>query len=185
MNFNQFIKNKLVICDIQPSYQHVFTFSMKDFCQFVENYADVVVLYNGPDLGMEDANVIARFYRKNGMKVDTIRRLRWFQKNYAWFRDLMDTQCFYRPQIVRIVRYMIENKKWDWRDLTDDDFKKLKIDKINTEKYALNIPDLAFRIRTMNGADICGGGLDECLEEVLILADALSIKFNKINEFCY
>ena len=83
---------------------------------------------------------------------------------------------------------MIKTRKFDWRELTDEDFDKLAIPDMTrklVEDYNFNIPDLAFKIRSVNGADICGGGFDECLAEVTLLADAMNVKLNIINKFTY
>jgi hypothetical protein len=188
-SFGQFFESaskRLIIVDVQPSYAKVIPW-IKEFPQFVDQYSEILTLYNGPDLGMENKSEIAKFYWRNGMKKETIYRMKWFQKNYAFFRDLMD-QCWLREYIVKIARYMLRNKINDIRQLSKEDVKKINVPDLlynELEKYGFYIPDLANYIRKWNGADICGGGFHECLDEVMILADAMRLKFNIIHKFTY
>lgn len=186
--------SKLAICDVQPAYQKniEMAFDMREFAEFVNQYLEIYVMYNGPELGyVHDipAN-IGRWYYKFGVKKETLQRMKWFEKNYNWFRDLMDAHgaCWHRPYIVKLARYMIINRIWDWRELSEEDIKKLGIPDLTQdelEKWGFNIPDLAFRIRKLNGADICGGGINECLDEVMILAEAMNVQLNVIDAFTF
>ena len=83
---------------------------------------------------------------------------------------------------------MLIKKKTDIRDLTKDDIRRLKIDNLTLktiQDHYLGIPDLYGIINKWNGSDICGGGLDECLEEVMILADAMKLRLNIIHKWTY
>jgi hypothetical protein len=185
-SFSQFINKKLVIVDVQPSYKN-YIWWLKDFANFVNPYQNILVLYNGPDLGFENKLDIAKFYLSNGIKKETIYRMKWFEKNYAFFRDAMD-QCWERDGIIKIIKYMLKNNKRDIRQLTEEDVKKINVPELifdNLEEVGFFIPDLAKHIRKWNGADIVGGGLDECLEEVMLLAEAMNVKFNIIHQFTY
>jgi len=179
---------KLAICDVQPEYAKNISFDMHEFCKFAMSYPEVYVLYNGPDLGFGNAQSIGRWYNEFGVPFKVLRNWKWFEKNYAWFRDLMDQGCWHKSHLVRLARYMINQRKWDWRDLKKADFAKLKIPDITIKlvhQYNFHIPDLVFRIKRLNGADICGGGVNECLDEVMILAEAMHVQLNIINEWTY
>lgn len=189
-HFYEATSRKLVICDIQPAYQKVISahFDMRDFVKFAMQYSEVVVLYNGPELGYEDAGGIARWYNQYGVPGSVLRSWKWYEKNYNWFRDLMDKGCWHRKYLIKLIRYMIKMKKWDWRDLSEEEFEYLAIPDMTIDLvhgYGFNIPDLAFRIRRLDGADICGGGFNECLAEVTLLADALNVRLNIIHEYTY
>lgn len=117
--------NKLVIVDVQPAYQNYISF-MDRFGEFVNSYSEILVLFNGPDLGMDSKSTIANFYLKNGVKRDVILKMKWHEKNYGFFRDLMDS-CYLREDIVKIIRYMLRMKKNDIQDLTEEDIEKINI----------------------------------------------------------
>ena len=83
---------------------------------------------------------------------------------------------------------MIGNKVNDMRKLKQWQFEKLKIPNLTfnaIDDYFVGVPELRSHLLKWSGADICGGGLNECLEEVLILADAMRIKFNIVRQFVY
>lgn len=151
-------------------------------------YQQVVVLYNGPDFGFETAQDIGRWYHEHGIPYQVLRRWKWYEKNYAWFRDLMDRGCHERQHLVKLARYMIRNHKWDWRQLTQEDFNILKLPGLTikmVEHYGFHIPDLVFRIRKLNGFDLCGGHVEHCLSEVTLLAEAMNVKLNIIHQWTY
>lgn len=178
----------LVICDVQPSAKNYIHFDMREFCKWAMIYPRVVVLYNGPEFGFENAGTIARWYNQNGVPGRVLRSWKWFQKNYAWFRDIIDSGCHHRQHVIKLIRYMVKNKKWDWRDLTEEDFAKLKLPTLTidmVDEYNFNIPDLAFKIRSLNGYDICGGHVEACLEEVTLLAEALNVQLNVVRKWTY
>src|SRR5581483_6939801 len=191
ITFGQFLESnsiKLAICDIQPEHAGNIVFDMRDFCKFAMTYPEVYVLYNGPELGYGNASNIARWYNKFGIPFQVLQTWKWYEKNYAWFRDLMDQGCWHRDHLIRLARFMIMNRKWDWRNLTKQDFRRLKIPDMTIKlvnDYHFAIPDLAFRIRRLDGADICGGGVNECLDEVMILAEAMKVKLNILHDWTY
>lgn len=185
-NFCESTGKKLIIVDVQPTYAKNINW-MKDFNKFVEPYGEILCLYNGPDLGFENKGDIARFYMKYGMKRETVTRMKWFEKNYAFFREFMD-RCWLREDIIKIIRYMLRTKTWDIRNLSEEDIRKIGVSDLvhsELEKYGFYIPELAFIIRKWAGADICGGGLEECLEEVMLLGDSLKLNFNVIRQFTF
>ena len=191
MGFAEFITEntngkKLIIVDVQPAYASYIPW-IRQFGSFVSQYQDILCLYNGPELGFESKSAIANFYLLNGIPRETIAKMKWFEKNYAFFRDLIDTG-WDRNDIIKLVRFMLRNKIRDIRQLSREDVLKLGIDDLEFEKledYGFYIPDLARLVRKYNGADICGGGYHECLEEVMILGDALNLNFKIQNQFTY
>lgn len=186
-NFCEQTSKKLVIVDIQPAYSKAIYF-MEEFAQFVPQYDQILNLYVG-ELSGDTKQTIAKFYYQNRVPKEIIYKMRWFDKGYAFFRDMMDARmCYMRDDIVRLVRFMIRKKVNDSRELTQLQVAKLKIPDYTYDKledYYMGIPNIRWILPKWNGCDICGGGLNECLEEVLILADALKLQYNVVNQFVY
>jgi hypothetical protein len=53
------------------------------------------------------------------------------------------------------------------------------------EDHGFNIPELDDIIVKWNGSSIMGGGENECLAEVEILADARGLAFNRVEKFTF
>jgi hypothetical protein len=185
--FKQFANGKkLIICDVQPAYAKNIHF-MNDFAKFLENYQDILVLFNGPDLGFEGKSDIARWYFRFGVPKHKIMSMKWHEKGYAFFRDPMDS-CWARESIIRIIRYMLRKRYTDMRQLSKRDVKIIGVPELTfakLEQHFLGIPQLRGIIPKWNGADICGGAFHECLDEVMILIEALRLNINIIHDFTY
>lgn len=177
---------KLVVVDVQPAYSVHF---MDRFAEFVSSYQEILILYNGPELGFPNNAKIAKWYRKNGVSREVIARMSWFEKNYGFFRDLMGD--WDREDIVRLTRYMLRNKIWDWRMLSEPVANRIGevLGKDMSIRYRENhffgIPQVAFGLRKWNNCDVIGGSCEECLEEILILMEALQMKYKVNYEFVY
>lgn len=185
--FKQFANGKkLVICDVQPAYAKNIHF-MDEFANFINEYQDILVLFNGPDLGMDRKMDIGNWYLRNKVPRQKILNMKWHEKNYGFFRDAMDS-CWARESIIRIVRFMVYKKYTDIRQCTKQDVKRIGVDELvfkNIENHFIGIPDLRWVLPKWNNADICGGGFNECLDEVLILAEALRLNLNIVHQFVY
>ena len=123
---SEIYKNKrLVIVDIQPSYKSHINFNIYQFMQFASEYSSILMLFNGPDLGMEDQNAIKEWYYECGFPEENLNKIQFFEKNYGFFRDVMD-QCWLRQHIVKLIQYMIKKNISDIRELSENDVKFCK-----------------------------------------------------------
>ena len=191
---NENNSGRLIVVDVQPEYQQNISFNIDDMLDLALNYSEILFLFNGPDLGGVDENELKNFYLE---KLDydedkyneLMRKSQFFDKGYAFFRDMMDSNlCFLKEDIVKIVKYMINNDINDIRDLSKKDVENINVDDLAVEEledYGFWIPELQNILPDWNGADILGGHKDECLAEVDILADAMDLQFNHINQFIY
>lgn len=190
--------NVLVCVDIQPSYEDFLTFDTYKFGQFLNesNFNQIIYLFNGPDLGMEDSDEIASWlFDECGVEEDVLDNIMFFEKGYAFFRYLMD-EGVDEDSIVSIIRYMYSNGFNDSRDLSEEDWDEYvnQNQNVNSEEvreYLENagdcviIPELLDFMSNYNNISICGGGKDECLREVEIALDVLGKNYKEINEFIY
>jgi len=177
--------NKIIIVDIQPSYRIHMNMDMTDFTEWLNhhNYLDVLYLYNGPDFGYEGENEIREWLYEYGL--DTDRNITFFEKNYAFFRDLMDSNGT-DEEIIKLGKYMIEN---DIRDISE-------IEKLNGVKtkffdgdYSFYIPEVKDVIEDfLNKGDkplVIGGGKYECFKEILLLLQMLDFDWSEESQFIY
>lgn len=190
MNFFSLLESmngKLIVVDVQPSYKQYISFSMPRFVQFMSQYNRVLVLFNGPDMGMENQEEILDFYSQNGLEEDDFYKLQFFEKGYAFFRDLLDA-CWAREDLIKIIRYLISHNLYDIRQLKEDDLERLDISDLTQDilnDHGFYIPELKRILPAWNGSDLCGGGFQECLNEVMLLSEAMNLRMNLVKQFTY
>lgn len=195
-------REKLIIVDVQPGYAHNIGFNVGELIEWAtENFSEILVLWNGPDLGYANERELNYFYfEKLGDylgdydKADRVlsqfqSKSQFLDKGYGFFRDLMsNTGCFPREEIIALARYMINNHISDIRDLTPSDLTKIEIPGLlynQLEQYSFYIPELGKILPRWNNAVIVGGAEDECMEEVTILGQAQGMDFHKYSQFIY
>lgn len=186
-------RGRLVIVDVQPEYEDKINFDVADMLRMASGYSRILVLWNGPELGMSSEQELKGYYFE---KLDYdeealenfLSRADFFDKGYGFFRDVMDHPCFSPQSVVKIVKYMIDKDITNISELSSEDVesigvKELLVDEL--ENYGFYIPDLKNVLSGWNGSDMVGGQEDECMAEVEILSKALGINLNKIRNFIY
>lgn len=184
---------KLIIVDVQPEYEGHIGFDIEELLRKACGYGKVLVLWNGPDLGMVSEEGLKNYYfEKMGYDEELfekfISRAEFFDKGYGFFRDMMDHPCFSAEDVEKIAKYMIEKEIRDIRDLSGEDVELIGVSELlvdNLEDYGFYIPDLKDILGNWGGADLVGGQKDECLAEVEILSKVMGIGLNKIDRFIY
>jgi len=186
--------DNLIVVDVQPEYEGNTPFDIGDLLRVAAGYNRVLFLYNGPDLGMIDEGSLKNYYLEKldwdeEAFNDLMSGASFFDKGYGFFRDVMDSSiCFPRQDIVKIVKYMIDNDHRDIRDLEEEDIDTLGISDLlydDLEDYGFYVPDLEEELPRWSGSDIAGGARNECLAEVEILGSALGLSFNQVDSFIY
>jgi hypothetical protein len=168
-------KSKLIVVDVQPAYRSSIHFDLAEFCKFLGSYSEILYLYNGPDLGYEDdAVVISGWLQELGdIKQSTLRKIRFEEKDYGGLRDAMDTLD--EDQIVEIMQQMIQKGLRSSNELDPAPEGDLQFSAFDYEEV----------LPRWNGADIVGGGRNECLQEVLLWAEALGVTVHPVDRFIY
>ena len=188
--------SKLIVVDIQPEYEDNATFDIGDILRSaVEDYSSVLFLFNGEDtLGMISEGALKDYYFEKldydeEMYDELLSKSEFFDKGYGFFRDVMDSNaCFDRNQIVKIVKYMLDNDIQDIRDLSEEDVEVIGVNELlfdDLEDYGFHIPDLSEVLPNWSGSALVGGARNECMAEVEILGAAQGLTFNHIDEFIY
>lgn len=179
---------QLIVVDIQPSYRIHLNIEMEDFVDWLQHHQtwDVLYLYNGPEMGLEDETEIRAWLRDYGLtKFDNIT---FFEKGYGFFRDLMDSGVN-DEQMITLGKYMIDH---DLEDLGDI---KSPLDGVDprwlepVDAYLFKIPALKDELVKFlkPGAKplVIGGGKEECFKEVLLLLAMLDYEWDEESQFIY
>jgi hypothetical protein len=174
----------LVIVDVQPTYAAAIHFDVRELVEEAVKYQAVLWLYNGEVNGLSEDELLG--WIREQLDDDELFSELWsvaefYDKGYAWIRDWMDHGVS-RDDIVRVLLAMRALGVNDARELPEDIKEDLPLD---PEGWALYIPELAGDLKDWDGAVVCGGGEEECLEEVRLIADAVGVQLHPWDEFVY
>jgi len=178
---------KIIIVDIQPSYRIHMNMDMTDFTYWLNHhdYLNILYLYNGPEFGYEDENEIKEWLYDYGL--DDTRNIKFFEKNYGFFRDMMDCGAT-DQEIIKLGKYMIKNNihgTYEIKEKVPDVRDKW----LNSNNYGIYIPDLQdILLNFLDKGDkplLIGGGQHECFKEVLLLLQMNDIKWDEESQFIW
>lgn len=201
----------LIVVDVQPLYEKNIEkkFSVEDFYGFLRKSKNVLYFYNGPEtIGSEDSpeNIINWLDEKTDYKYvsdeeseNISRNFDWdnvnfYDKGYSFFRDWMDAGVSDNG-MKQALRYMYMNRKNDSRDISIDEWKKVLPqsdfnaigDALEDGGLTIWTPDISIADlkNNWNNSLICGGSLNECLKEIMLLMNAFNIKYTLVDKFIY
>ena len=171
--------------DIQPEYSKNISF-MREWVRYVNGNSNIF-LYNGESLGMIDWGDYAAWLLDWGVKESVLDRSKFFDKGYAFLRNWMDSDMPV-DDLKRVIKFMYQNKIYDSRDLSDEDYKFLEIDA--EANYIKNdcifIPDVMPYLDDIRDTmTVVGGGCNECLLEIVLCLEALNKKYEINKKFVY
>jgi len=182
----------LVVVDVQPAYSYHINFG-KRLADLIEKRSGETLMYvNAEDTGTSEDTLeeIKVFWWRFGMEEDTMANLTWFDKGYGNLREAMDTGASDRD-IIAVIREMFRQNINDSRELFGEDHEQqleaFGEDNIEWIQNGISIMDLnGFdKLKSMSPFYLCGGGKDECLKEVMLMCNALNIKYKLLSEFIY
>lgn len=191
-------RNKIILVDFQPAYNGG-GFGHDEALQNTVNSlnkmnpTDILVFYNGEDVGIEDtADEVISMYIEYGLDETIAQKIQPREKSYAWLRSFMD-EGMDASLIIAIIRYMAVNRINDSRDIEPETMAQI-IGQDNYEQWEslieggdmINIPDIAIdELKSMSGCLIGGGGQHECLKEIQLLMNAFNIKYKQVADWTY
>lgn len=202
--FNQFINesnsnNTIVCCDIQLDYNEWIKFDLSDWADFINmnNNKTIVYLYNGPNMGYADENEQKEWMMNLGIEESVIDNMIFYEKEYGFFRDIMNRGFNHENDIVPLVKYMIDNNinvtdedvftedTWNEFSLEYPEVNSKMIDLLKSGDCYISIPDVTEFLNSYNNIDLVGGGESECLEEIEIIFKALGKNYQTLYEYVY
>lgn len=179
----------LIVVDIQPEYKKYMKFKLSDFCDHLieEDYSKILYLFNGPDLGFGDSDEILKFLYEDGLdydeeKIESLPTIKFFEKGYAFYRDMMD-EDYSDSDIIKLIKYMLKHDYNTSEDLSDEEWKELDIEDLAPNR--IFIPDVLDKLKDCNNIVLCGGGRNECLKEIEICLNVLNKPYKLLNKFIY
>ena len=196
----------LIVVDIQPEYEDFLsnTFSIGDFCQFLNDnidiFSSVTLLYNGYDtLGMVSESDYIYWLCDNGLDEDIVEQITFCDKGYAFFRYCIDSDIDDNITI-NLIKYMVEKDINDSRDIDEENWDELikfyKDDGLDMSDVRtllehsgdmISIPDLMSQLEKFKNSNVLltGGHVEECLREVVLALKVLDIHYETLDEFIY
>jgi len=193
MDFKKFYltetsNRNLVVVDVQPAYKKNISFNVEKLLHEIKEkkYSRILYLFNGPDFGFESESDIKDWLYEivdyDEEIVEFIETFDFYEKNYGFYRDLMDAGYDY-SDIVKLIKFMMDKKITDSRDLEDSDWEKLNLDDISPNM--IYIPDVLDELKKVSNIDLCGGGKNECLAEIEMCLDVLDKEYNTLTKWVY
>lgn len=180
--------NELVVVDVQPAYKNYIKFNIESFINYIkeQNYSKILYLFNGPDFGFESEQEIKEWLFEivnyDEDLCEFIHTFKFYEKNYGFYRDLMDSD-YDEDDIIKLIKYMNDKKETDSRDLKDSEWEKLKIE--NPKPNHIYIPDVIDILKNHNNIHLCGGGKTECLKAVEICLKVLGKDYKLLYKWVY
>jgi hypothetical protein len=159
-SFESFVcenSDELIVVDVQPhDVGDAIKWDMNEFAEFVNSYERVLVFFNGTDLGYEGQREMEEAYRRWGIS------------------------------LRKTFNYMLQNDINDSREIDDEKIQEimgreeLPAGPIFMPAYPI-VPTLS----DWNGADLCGGGEQQCLNEMKILMDSINMDYSVVSRWVY
>ena len=187
-------RQSVILIDFQPAYdtdQWGYPDAIQNAIQYLNEKrpSQVTVFYNGSDVGIEDTeSEVAMHYMEHGLDEDMLDNFHTIEKSYAWLRGWMD-QDVENDTIIKVVRYLVNNKMYDSRDMNEEDLANIVGDEYDVDSLSTDpiyLPDISLGLlKGLSGSLIGGGGRHECLKEMQILMNAFNIKYKMVQDWIY
>ena len=175
-------KQTIVSVDIQPAYKDSIKFDMFQYCKYITRVSrtnKTIVFYNS-FIDKEDEDSLFEWLFSYGLSPNVLGRIDFVGKDYGFVRNLCDN--YHDLETVSVLRYMIENNIDDSRKIKDKSLKK----EYDIYDNPVWIPDVVIdTLRDIDNILFLGGGKNECLKEIELIALALNKKFKFHDKFVY
>jgi len=167
--------SQLIIVDVQKVFlDYIPQKIVHGILEYSKNFENVLYIYdvlNSDIVDFSNHDMPDSFF-----EYDHVHAFDKYQKEYAFFRNWMDTGVD-EEDIINVAKYMIENGVNDSRDI---DFEELDLE-LNTDIDYLQgddciyIPDVVSDLEHVvkDRPILVGGGHDECLREIYLLLQAM------------
>lgn len=173
---------KLVVVDVQPHDvgKHI-KFDMAEFARFVNGFQEVLVLYNGDELGWETLDEMEAYYDDIGVE------LAWcdfVEKSYGFLRDWIDNGVD-DDVTVRVANYMLKHGYSSSDELDESELAELDASEAAKGGAIYSDDSLARALEQFTGSRICGGAKTQCLREIELMMRAVGASFAEAPDFIY
>ena len=185
----------ILVVDIQPAYDAWSGAVVEGVAQLMNrSRGGLYVLYNAEgQTGDTYADVINYLY-EGGLNEQTANRIKYFSKEYGFFRPWMDMGVPDRI-IIKTIRTMVQRRVNDSRMLdintvlTPEEQKLFytHFKYVGWEDEGIYFPDFMpiSILKQISPFYLVGGGRNECLREIELLCNAFNIRYTRIDSLIY
>lgn len=200
---NEYNSNNVIVVDIQPMYANAIHFNIREFVNFLvgalKSGKNVLYYFNGPQTVGEDTQqeivhwLMEQWWGEDNYVGDdeemeqnyrdaynALSKCQFCDKGYAYIRDYMD-EGVDDGVLIQVIRYMYLNKITS----SDDIPKEVKEQWELPQENIYIAPFAIDQLKRFNGAYMVGGGSNECLKEVCLIANAFNIKYTLMRKFIF
>lgn len=175
----------LIICDIQKEYSNGCHHFLFDFVKYLNRaaskFGNVVYFFNGYEtLGMSTEGELIEWLSDYGLNENTLDYIQFVDKGYAFLREAMDNDVS-DTNIIAALKAMRINNVWS-SDLLDNE----TID-ATVGKHTIHWNE-SFDImteQTTKSIVFVGGGIHECLKELMLGAESVGKSYELKHKFVY
>ena len=188
-----------ILVDFQPGYASVpgYDESIQNAVNYLNTFSgNALIFYNGMDVGMEDTlEEVEEHYAEYGLNTNA--DLNFMEKGYAFLRGWMDHPDIQDWMIIRVFRYMYNNRLNDSRDIEEEQLKEIlrqdlryeenddMIDVLTTDNIYCAPWFEPNDLKRYTPALMGGGGKDECLREIELMMNAFNFKYKRVRDWIY
>lgn len=184
----------LISCDIQPQYLGGVNFPLEKFVAYMREFDKVLYFFNNkysPVNVPDTENTVKEMLRDAGADEALFKKIKFFEKQYWYFRDLIDSGLVSDEELVKLFKMMIVMNVDNAKELTIDQLKKCITNPRVCNKLSSGLmkfyfdPKLIYELLDWNDATVVGGLRKQCLSEIFLYLKGLDIKYKENNQYIY
>lgn len=181
----------IIVVDIQPAYEPHINIDVHSLAEMLNQHQGKILMLVNADregLTQDTADSIGEWWLDAGLNPQLWRnhRMTYYDKGYGYMRAWMDAGIS-PAAIIRIIRVMFQQRKYDSRDLDPD----LLVQTVGDEwedwmkDDPLIVNWIGIDLLREHQGYICGGSRNECLREVTLMMNAFNLKYKIMERFVY
>ena len=184
----------LISCDIQPQYLGGVNFPLEKFIAYMREFDKVLYFFNNkysPVNVPDTEKDVKEMLRDAGADEALFKKIKFFEKQYWYFRDLIDSGLVSDEELVKLFKMMIVMNVDSAKELTIDQIQKCIANPIVCNKLSSGLmkfyfdPKLIYELIDWNDATVVGGLRKQCLSEIFLYLKRLDIKYKENNQYIY
>lgn len=182
----------LTIVDVQPNFQRACHFILPEIVEKINtSNQHLICFYVGKELQGDTKDDVIGYFMENGVDFDKLDKMKFIQKDFGFFRKWMDAGIA-ESLIVKTVKYLKDRALKSTKQFTDEDWNNLLTPQ-ERKRFFLYDDEMLyprfngslFQKPEVNGIELIGGALQECLTEIDIYLKSLGKRTSISHQYCY
>lgn len=195
-NITESTNTNILVVDVQPTYDAYSGAVVEGVAKLLnQSRGGIYVLYNAEGQTADTySDVVSYLIEQGGMQESIVDRIKYFSKEYGFFRPWMDQGVPDRI-IIKTIRAMVQRRVNDSRMLDintvltpqeQQEFQS-RFKYSSWEDEGIYMPDFMpiSILKQISPFYMCGGGRNECLREIELLCNAFNIRYKRIDSLIY